>query len=257
MSIFIRVSDAVASEKDGYIEFVVRLSEASTSQVSVSFNTSEGTAHSNDELLNDFEAYSGTLIFAPGTTSQTVRVPLIDDTSAEGLETFQLTFSKAVNASLTATYASGIIADNDTVATTLHKGNLTVRDVIVDESAGTASFLVLLDKTASNDFSVAYSTVDGSAKGGSDYSSSTGSVTFSAGEVEKIITVNINDDTESELEEMFSLKLGTVSGTGASLVQVASGTGQAMIARNDLAIATTPVIKISDALSVRAVDLSM
>jgi len=61
--------------------------------------------------------------------------------------------------------------------------------------------------------SVDYSTVDASAKAGSDYSKSSGTLKWKAGESgNKFISVKINDDNEQENEENFTINLSNISG---------------------------------------------
>ena len=65
----------------------------------------------------DYTIISGTLEFAPGETSKTFRVPLIDDLHVEMDETLNLKLSNAVGASLGATSTTSLmIVDNDSGA---------------------------------------------------------------------------------------------------------------------------------------------
>ena len=64
--------------------FTVTLSNSSTSNITVDFATSAGTATAN----NDYLTTTGTVTFAPGVTSQTISVPVLGDTSFEADETF-------------------------------------------------------------------------------------------------------------------------------------------------------------------------
>jgi hypothetical protein len=62
----------------------------------VNYATANGTAASG----SDYTAASGTLIFNPGETSKTINVPITDDSIVEGNETFTVTLSSPVNATL-------------------------------------------------------------------------------------------------------------------------------------------------------------
>src|SRR5690606_29177061 len=68
----VSVGDIIVGEKDGYAQFVVTLDAASTSQVSVHYSTDQGTAVSGTS--GDYSHIGGTLVFAPGVTTQTVRI---------------------------------------------------------------------------------------------------------------------------------------------------------------------------------------
>jgi sugar lactone lactonase YvrE len=89
--------------------FTVRLSLPSSSPVTVSYATADGTATAG----SDYTAVSGTLTFAPGQTLQTILVPCetANDGIAEGTETFSLVLSNAVGATITGGPGVGSIRD--------------------------------------------------------------------------------------------------------------------------------------------------
>ena len=145
------------------------------------------------------------------------------------------------------------IIDNDTQVTDVNgngtidaseKANLSVRDVVVDEKAGTATFDLVLSKATSTNFSVAYSTTDGTAAAGTDFTAASGSVTFAAGQTSQRVTVNIVDDSTLEGNEYFHLNLGAI--TGSSEVLIADGVGTAFIGANDQTPTAAPIISASD-----------
>ena len=147
------VQDATVGEFDGFVDLVVTLDTASTSAVTVSYRQFDATAGYN----SDYRLNSGILSFAPGETSKTVRIELINDTTIEGPEHFQFSLSASTNATIGRTDAMVQIVDNDTV---VNLPKVFVRDVVVDEKAGTASFVVRLGGTlgesSSSTVSVAY-----------------------------------------------------------------------------------------------------
>ena len=106
------VADARVEEAAGAVmEFAVTMSRASTSTVTVDYATSDGTATAGA----DYTASSGTLSFAPGETSKTVSVPVLDDAHDDGGETFALTLSNVSggNAWLEDASATGTIENAD------------------------------------------------------------------------------------------------------------------------------------------------
>ena len=108
----ISVADTSITETDGAAAnavFNVTLSQASTSTVTVEYTTVDGSAVSND----DFAAVSGSVVFAPGETTQTVTVPLASDTAAEFTERFFLQLFNPVNALLVDGFATAVVTDND------------------------------------------------------------------------------------------------------------------------------------------------
>ena len=76
--------------------FTIALSTASPLKVSVHYATTDGTATAG----SDYTTTSGKLVFAPGETSKTISVPVVNDTVVEPDETFTLTLSQPSNAGL-------------------------------------------------------------------------------------------------------------------------------------------------------------
>ncbi len=109
------VADATVQEAaDATLDFAVTLSRASTSQVTVDYATSDGTATAG----SDYTATSGTLTFAVGKTEKTVSVPVLDDAHDEGSETFTLTLSNPEGgngAYLADAVATGTIENADAI----------------------------------------------------------------------------------------------------------------------------------------------
>ena len=104
------VADAAGDEDVGALEFAVTLSAPSGIEVSAAYATKDGTAAAG----SDYEAATGTLVFAPGEVSQTIRVAILDDALHEAdEETFELTLARLVNASAADVSATGTIRDND------------------------------------------------------------------------------------------------------------------------------------------------
>lgn len=93
--------------------FTVSLSAASGQTITVNYATADGTATAG----SDYVARSGTLTFAPGTTSQGVAVTINGDTTVEPDETFSLNLSGASNATIARASATGTILNDDAVVT--------------------------------------------------------------------------------------------------------------------------------------------
>ena len=65
----------------------------------------------------DYTTTSGTLTIAAGETSGNFSIPITDDTNNEELESFNVNFSNAVNATLGKTSTKVSIEDNDAAST--------------------------------------------------------------------------------------------------------------------------------------------
>jgi beta propeller repeat protein len=78
---------------------------------------------------------------------------------------------------------------------------------IESASSGSAEITVNLSYPVQNPVSFDYSTEDGTAGAGEDYSASSGSVTFASGETTKTITIPLIDDAASEIDKDFYVML--------------------------------------------------
>lgn len=88
----------------------VALDSASTQEVRVDYATADGSA----VALDDYQATSGTLVFAPGQTFQRLRIRVDGDANAEPDEYFFVALSNPVNALLDRSEAELTIHDDDT-----------------------------------------------------------------------------------------------------------------------------------------------
>ena len=131
------VADARAEEgRDETIDFTVTLAPASPAAVTVDYATADGSATAGE----DYTAASGTLVFAPGETSKTVAVPVLDDAIDEGEETFTLTLSDPSGAELADAEAVGTITNSDPLQKMwLSRFGRTVASHVVDAVAGRLS----------------------------------------------------------------------------------------------------------------------
>ena len=108
------IDDATAMEKDGTINFTVRLSAATrgNSQASVRVATRDVTAVSG----LDYRSLNNKLVvFQAGETEKVVKVELINDAHNEGAETFEVVLSNPSNAVIGDGVATGTINNADYV----------------------------------------------------------------------------------------------------------------------------------------------
>ena len=103
------VDDITVDENAATATFTVTLAPASSSTVSVDYLTEDGTAVSG----SDYVAASGGLTFDPGQTSKQVNVDILDDNVSETTETFNLSLSNAINATLADASGTARIIDNE------------------------------------------------------------------------------------------------------------------------------------------------
>jgi uncharacterized repeat protein (TIGR01451 family) len=139
-------------------------------------------------------------------------------------------------------YSATVIADGagdgsaDTSITVVGASlpTVSIADASVTESNSgttTASFPVVLSTPAVGTVSVVYATADGSATAGSDYVTTSGTVTFVNGESSKTVNVTVNGDTVHEGDETFLVNLSDPSsatigdGTAVGRIIDDDGTG--------------------------------
>ena len=182
--------------------FAVSLSAATGAAVTVGFVATAGTATAGA----DFTAVSGTLTIPSGSVTGTVAVPVLGDTLDENDETFLVTLSAPVGATLGDGQATGTILDDDPLP------GLAVDDCGVAEGdAGQTPclFTVRLIPASGRTVNVSYDTQNGTATAGSDYTAAVGSLTFAAGATSQPVAVSVLGDTAVEPDEAFVLRLLT------------------------------------------------
>tara|TARA_R110002049_G_scaffold185580_3_gene353830 strand:+ start:66431 stop:69196 length:2766 start_codon:yes stop_codon:yes gene_type:complete len=107
--------------------------------------------------------------------------------------------------------------------------SLAVNDVIVDESAGTATFTISADAMPTSPVTVQYATQSGTAISNSDFEAKSGVATIATTSTSTTVVVDIIDDTLQEPDESFFLNLSGAS-AGAT---IADNQGIATITAND------------------------
>jgi hypothetical protein len=177
--------------------------------VQVVYTTSDDTATARGK---DYQATTGTVTFAPGTTNATADVPIVGDTKFESNETFTVTLSSPVNAFIGTASATVTILDDE--------ARMKVVASSVPEGADVA-FAVTIMKPLSIDSAVHWHTNDGTATDGNDYTGVTdGEFIVPAGSRGPII-VNVPTivDGLKEVGETFSATF-----VGATATVTAKGT---------------------------------
>ena len=140
-------------EAAGSDTITVSLDTASGRELSVAYAT-QGTGSATTE---DYYQLSGALVFAPGETSKTIEIFVIDDTSYENDENFNVVLSSGNNVTLGNTTAISIL-DNDPAPT------LSVpAQVSITESQTSAVIDLALSAVSNIDAVVAYTTTDNTA----------------------------------------------------------------------------------------------
>jgi photosystem II stability/assembly factor-like uncharacterized protein len=199
----------------------VRLSAATSHAVTVDYNTVSFTSTSAAIAGADYTSVNGTLTFAPGTETREVQIPIIGDDIDEFNETFGLNLSNPSGATLATTQAVITILDDD------EPPAVSVTDVtVVEATLAKAVFAVRLSRTTGKGATILYSTANGTATAGSDYTADSFSLLFNPGDTIKLVEVPVLMDAVAEGDETFFLNVVSPDATRAV---VADGQGQATI----------------------------
>lgn len=230
----ISVSDVLMNEGNtgtANANFVVALSNPSSSTITVNYATADGTALAG----LDYNAASGSLTYTPGQTSKTVAVQVRGDTLDEPSETFTLSISGASNATIGTAVGTATITDND------NPPSIRISDVTVTETDPGATVDAVLNVTlsapSSFPISVNYATTGGTATSNVDYTAASGTVAFAAGETSKSVTITVLGDNINEVNETINVDL-----SGAVNATIADSRGVVTITEND----PLPEISIND-----------
>ena len=106
----VSVADATVREAAGAaLRFRVTLEQPQATVVSVRYASADGTALAGADYL----AVRGALRFAPGETTKTAAVAVLDDAHEEGAETLRLTLTRPFGALLSDAEATGTIDNED------------------------------------------------------------------------------------------------------------------------------------------------
>ncbi len=224
------ITDTSVAE-GGQLAFDVTLNGTPSSTHNVSYSTTFETTGTSD-----LTSVSGTLNFSTADETQSISVQSTGDSTFENDETFKIVLSSATNgASISDGEGQGTIDNDDTVPA------FSVNDVSADESVD-IQFQVSMAGSSAFSHNVSYSTANGTAVAGSDYTTKSGTLTFNDGDPPKTVTVVVNDDSDNESDETLTLQLSSPS-NGATL---ADGTGQGTILDND--VANSPPNAVSDSV---------
>jgi hypothetical protein len=131
---------------------------------------------------------------------------------------------------------------SSTATVTTSNPSLSIGDVSLSEGNSgpqAYSFVVTLSNASSQTITVAHATQNGTAIAGQDFSSATGTLTFTPGQTSQTLGVNVSGDTTAEPDETFTVLLANA--TNATIVK-ASGAG---IILNDDGGVNPPGISVS------------
>ncbi|MEO8033044.1 MAG: Calx-beta domain-containing protein [Acidobacteriota bacterium] len=195
------------NENGASVVITVTRTNGGTSAVTVNYATSNGTATSGA----DYTASSGTLTWAAGdSTSKTFTVPILDDTIVEGNETFNITLSAPTGGATLGSQSSAVVTIVDIEPGVLQFANASYS---VAEDGGSVTVTVTRTNGSTGAVTVNYATSTGTATSGADFTATSGTITFAAGDATpKTIVIPITNDGIPEPPENFTVTLSTPGG---------------------------------------------
>ncbi len=199
----------VSVKEGGALVFTVTKTGTASGTLTVDYGTSDGSATSNA----DYTPASGTLTFLTTDTSKPVSVQTIDDTIVENPETLLLNLSNAsAGSAISDGQGIGTINDNDTdcvgVTYTIASNGAVI------EGANSV-FTVTKSGSTSNSCSISYATASGTALSGSDFTATSGTLTFTSAQTTQTVSVPTIDDSIAENPETFGMSLSNPDKSGA------------------------------------------
>ena len=206
--------------------FTVRLSGEVDGGFTVTYATVAGTASAS----SDFVPTASILSFAGSDgKSHGVDVSILGDTVVEADETFTVYLGVPSVGAVTIVAGGGVgtLVNDDSAA-------LSIADVsLVEDAASALQFQVLLTGDVAGGFTVPFSSADGTAVAGSDYTAAAGSLSFSGSDGEiQTVSVPVIGDAVVEGDETFSVDLGVPS---RAAVTLADGTALGTLLNDDSA----------------------
>ena len=204
-----------------YTYTVSRSSAVGTSQVAW------GVTHVGTTAADFTGVLSGTVAFAAGQTSQVVTVTVAGDADVELSESFRVGLSVPVNARLGTSSVTSTIANDDWPV-------VEIAAVQADRAEGSSTTVrtgytfAVTRSSGVGTSSATWAVVHGTTVAADFYGSTSGTVTFAAGETSKTVTVYATGDTAVEADEAFAVRL-----TGAQNATLGAQATAGGVVRND------------------------
>jgi hypothetical protein len=186
-----------------------------SSNVTIHFATADGSATAPD----DYTAVDSVVTFAAGQLTQSVQVPINNDTNAEGNETVLLTLREPTGGAKLGAISNAVLRILDDESSV----SFTNTSYQVSETGPAVTINVVRSGALNTAVTVDYMTMDGSATAGSDYRGTNGTLIFAPGAIFKTITIPISNDVLDETNETFTVILKDPLG-GAQLGTMTNAT---------------------------------
>jgi hypothetical protein len=200
----------VSTVEGGIAIFTVARAGPTSGSYTVNFATANNTATAG----SDYTGTSGTLTFGAGVATQNIQVATLTDSLVEGNETFFVNLSAASGgAGISDSQGVGTILDGSSGCAGV---TFTVASNGAVTEGANSVFTITKTGSATGTCSVNYATAGGTATSGSDFTATSGTLTFTSAQSSQMVNVPTNDDATVESAETFSMALSSPTG-GAAL----------------------------------------
>jgi len=179
---------------------------STTSALTVNYGIT-GTATSSD-YTGATPGTGKTITFAAGSATATLTINPTADTAIEANETVVLTLATGAGYTIgTSSTVTGNITNDDLPSINLSPNGQTVVEGLTNPQ--NLSYTVSLSSSSTQTITVQYSTANVTALAGSDYTATTGTLTFNPGVTSQTISISIPilNDSVNEANETFTVKL--------------------------------------------------
>ena len=223
----VSISDvSVTEDNSGSVtaSFAVMLPFASSKTVTASFYSLAIDAAKDA----DYQSALGSVVFAPGMTTQTINVSVNGDLLDEFDEKFKVILRTPLNAVIGRAEGVATIIDDDSPPT------ISINDVTIKEgNSGSASalFPVFLSAASGKPISISIATSDDTGNAPGDYTSISLILNFAPGQVAQVVPVSVLGDTTVEPDERFVVNLSSPTN-----VTLADGQAAGFIGNDDTSL---------------------
>ena len=221
---FNQSSYSVYENKDSALITVNRVS-GTKGAATVNYTTNGGSATPG----TDYTPVSGTLTFNDEDSSKSFSVPVKDDGTYGSDKIVYLSLSSPTGGA-----ALGLNTATLTIVETDGKPSIQFNTSAyrINENSGVVYANITLSGSASSNVTINYATASGTATSGSDFTATSGVLTFKPGDHSKLIPVSIISDSIYEPDQSFTI---TLSNPSSNAIIGSPGTATVTIKDDDLA----------------------
>ena len=194
-------SSVIGSESSGTMSVNVVRTNGSGGVVTVNYATADKLA----KTPADYAGTSGTLTFQDGETIKPITVPIVDDNTPEGGESFTLTLSSPTGGAVLGAQTLAEFFVNDNELPSISISDATVQEG--DQGNSKLAFMVTVSNAVNGGMVVEYATANGTATASTDYQPISGKLTFGPYETVKQLEVQVVGDTFGEPDETVFINL--------------------------------------------------